>query len=136
MRPGFVTSRRLRIAAEYLLSRTSKGGPIDFRSLPDRPDHPRYVRRIRQIEGLLRDRKDRLVEEGMVFDKATAADDFWYFCRRFTSFDRYKIEEKGHPLDGGLWINHPWTFWLARIYQEILVEPVDGWVWIKVHRLA
>lgn len=109
---------------------------MDFRSLPDRPDHPRYVRRIREIEGLLRDRKDRLVEEGMVLDKATAADDFLYFCKRFTSYDRFKIEESGHPFAGGLWIDHPWCFWLARTYQELLVEPVDGWVWIKAHRYS
>ena len=110
---------------------------MDFRSLPDRADHPRYTRRLRDIEHLLRQKKERLVEEGMLKDRATAADDFWWFCRRFTSFQTYKIDdEPGHPRFGSLWIDHPFCFWLARTYQEVLIEPQEGWVWIKTHRLS
>jgi hypothetical protein len=107
---------------------------MDFRDLPDRPDHPRYAKRYRDIEHLLRQRKDRLVEEGMWMDRFSAEDDFWWFCKRFTSFSTNKIDERGHPLHGELWINHPYTFWLARIYQEVYCEPQGGWVWIKIHR--
>src|SRR4051794_32977184 len=72
----------------------------------------------------------------MLMDRATADDDFHYFCRRFTSFQTYKIAERGHPLNGELWINHPYSFEMCRYYQQFLVEPEDGWVWIKVHRLG
>lgn len=109
---------------------------MEFRSLPDRPDHPRYQKRLKDIDSLLRSRKDRLVEEGMMIDVATALDDFWFFCLRFTSFANFKFKESGHPMDGELYIYHPYVFWLCRIYQEIIDEPQDGWVWVKVHRLG
>lgn len=69
-------------------------------------------------------------------DAATANDDFYWFCRRFTSFHNYKITERGHPLLGNLWIDHPFSFWMCRIYQDLIVNPVEGWSWIKVHRLG
>lgn len=72
----------------------------------------------------------------MWLDRFTADDDFWYFCKRFTSYSTYKISERGHPMDGGLWIDHPYTFWLCRLYQELIVEPQEGWTWIKIHRLG
>lgn len=109
---------------------------MNFRDLPLRPDHPRYLARLRHIEGLLKNKKDRLVEEGMILDRATAEDDFHWFCKRFTSFDRYRCSEKGHPHLGNLWIDHDFLFWLCRIYQGFYEEPPGGWVWIKMHRLA
>lgn len=109
---------------------------MDFRRLPDRPGHIRYLKAQAQINRLLDDKKDRLVEEGMLLDRAIADDDFWWFCRRFTSFQSYKIDEKGHPLRGKLWIDHPYTFQVARLYQQALVEPEDGWVWFQIHRLG
>lgn len=107
---------------------------MEFRELPDRPDHPRYVKRLRDIDSLLRQRKERLVEEGMLMDRATAEDDFWWFCRRFTPFETYFNEEKNHPLKGELWIDQPFLFWLCRQFQEQYVEPPDGWVWFEIHR--
>jgi hypothetical protein len=92
--------------------------------------------RLRTIDGLLAQKKDRLVEEGMVLDRATAEDDFWWFCRRFTSFDRFTCTERGHPFDRKLWIDHPFVFWFCRIYQGFYEEPPGGWVWVKMHRLA
>lgn len=112
------------------------GNAVDFRSLPDRPDHPRYLKRLKEISSLLKSRRERLVEEGMLMDRATADDDFHWFCKRFTSFETYRITERGHPLNGGLWIDHPYSFWLCRLYQEWLVEPQDGWCWAKMHRLG
>lgn len=109
---------------------------MDFRDLPGSPDHPRYVARLREITDLLKQKKERLVEEGMLLDRATADDDFWWFCKRFTSFQHYPIEERGHPYNGTQWIDHPYVFWLFRLYQEFLVEPSDGWVWVEIHRLG
>jgi len=107
---------------------------VEFSSLPASPSDARYTYRLRDIERLLKAKPERLVEEGMLMDRATADDDFYWFCRRFTSFQNYKITEQGHPLRGQLWIDHPYSFAMCRIYQETLVEPLDGWVWIKVHR--
>ncbi len=107
---------------------------MNFRDLPDRPDHPRYEKRLRDIEHLKKQRKERLVEEGMWLDRFTAEDCFWWFCWRFTPFATYRIDEKGHDLDGELWIKHPFLFWLCRQLQEQYVEPPDGWVWMKIHR--
>lgn len=109
---------------------------MDFRSLPPRPDHPRYKQRYKAIQSLLDARQDRLVEDGMWMDRHTADDDFWWFCKRFTSFSNYRVSEIGHPMDGKLWIDHPYTFWLTRLYQELIVEPQEGWTWIKIHRLG
>lgn len=109
---------------------------MNFRDLPDRSDHPRYEKRLRDIEHLKKQRKERLVEEGMWLDRFTAEDCFWWFCKRFTSFSTYKVAERGHPMNGGLWIDHPYAFWLARLYQEFIDEPQDGWVWVKIHRLG
>lgn len=109
---------------------------MQFRHLPDRLDHPRYAKCLKDITHLLKQKKDRLVEEGMWYDREVAEDCFWWFCRRFTSFSTYTIEERGHPMNGGLWIDHPYTFWLMRLYQECIVEPQEGWVWIKIHRLG
>lgn len=109
---------------------------MDFRSLPARPDHPRYKQRLKAINSLLGARQDRLVEDGMWMDRHTADDDFWWFCKRFTSYSTYRVSEIGHPMDGKLWIDHPYTFWLCRLYQELIVEPQDGWTWIKIHRLG
>jgi hypothetical protein len=118
---------------------------VEFRQLPARPDHPRYAARLKTIEGLLKQRKDRLVEEGMILDRATAEDDLWWFCKRFTSFNCYRVAEVGHPMRGSLWIDHPFVFWACRQYQGVYVEPdgsdfwpngTRGWVWIKFHRLA
>lgn len=72
----------------------------------------------------------------MVLDRANAEDDFHWFCKRFTSFDRFACPEKGHPHEGNLWIDHPFIFWLCRIFQGFHEEPPGGWVWIKMHRLA
>ncbi len=118
---------------------------MEFRALPSRPDHPRYLKRIREIDHLLLQRKERLVEEGMLKDAAMAVDDLWWFCLRFTSFASFKIAEKGHPLQGHLWIGHPFIFWLARQYQAVYDAPAGdefwlggepGWVWFKIHRAA
>lgn len=107
---------------------------MDFSSLPDRPDHPRYAKRLRSIEHLLRQKPDRLVEEGMCMDAATAEADLWWFCKRFTPFATWKNDERRHPLAGQLWIDHPFIFWLCRWFQRALVDPPDGWVWFKIHR--
>lgn len=109
---------------------------MDFRSLPPRPDHPRYKQRLKAINSLLDARQERLVEDGMWMDRHTADDDFWWFCKRFTSFSTYKVAERGHEMDGKLWIDHPYTFWLCRIYQELIVEPQEGWCWVEIHRLG
>jgi len=109
---------------------------VEFRALPARPDHPRYKQRLKAINSLLGARQDRLVEDGMWVDRHTADDDFWWFCKRFTSFSTYKIAERGHEMDGKLWIDHPYTFWLCRIYQELIVEPQEGWCWVEIHRLG
>jgi hypothetical protein len=107
---------------------------MDFRSLPSAPDDPRYAKRLRDIMSLLRNRKERLIEEGMLMDRATAEDDLWWFCLRCTSFESYRVAERGHPMEGELWIYHPFAFWLCRQVQEIYEEPQGGWVWIKIHR--
>lgn len=118
---------------------------MDFRSLPSRPDHPRYTKRVREIDTLLLQKKDRLVEEGMLKDAAMAVDDLWWFGKRFTSFASFRIAEKGHPLQGKLWIDHPFIFWLSRQYQAVYDAPAGdpfwpngepGWVWFKIHRAA
>lgn len=67
-------------------------------------------------------------------DRATAEDDLWWFCRRFTPFRTWKIDEPRHPLAGKLWIEHPFLFWLCRHFQAALIDPPDGWVWFKIHR--
>lgn len=107
---------------------------MDLAQLPDRPDHPRYVKRLRAIAHLLRQRPERLVEEGMLKDRATAEVDLWWFCRRFTPYATWVIDEARHPLAGALWIDHPFLFWLCREFQRSLVDPPDGWVWFKIHR--
>ena len=107
---------------------------MEFSALPERPDHPRYVKRLRSITHLLRQKPERLVEEGMLMDRATAEDDLWWFCRRFTPFATWKNDEVRHPLHGTLWIDHPFLFWLCRHFQAALVDPPDGWVWFKIHR--
>jgi len=103
-------------------------------ALPDRPDHPRYLKRLKQVNHLLRQKKDHLVEEGMILDWATALDDLHWFCKRFTSFVDYQITERSHPLKGTLWIDHPFIFWLTRQYQEALESPGEGWWWFEIHR--
>lgn len=116
--------------------------------LPSRPDHPRYIRRLKRIESLLKSRQERLVEEGMILDAGTALVDLWWFCLRFTSFSSWRVTERGHPLRGELWINHPFVFWLLRNFQGFYDEPAGsdfwvsetnpegrrGWVWAKIHR--
>jgi len=67
-------------------------------------------------------------------DAATAEADLWWFCFRFTPFATWRIDEPRHPLAGKLWIEHPFVFWLCRWFQRSLVDPPDGWVWIKIHR--
>lgn len=109
---------------------------MDFRSLPAHPRDPRYLKRLKDVEHLLRQPKDRLVEEGMWMDRLTAEDDLWWFCKRCTPFEDYIIKERNHPLNGEPWINHPFLFWLCRRFQEQYIEPPDGWVWIKIHRKA
>lgn len=74
------------------------------------------------------------MEEGMLIDRATAEDDLWWFCKRFTPFLDYLIDEPRHALHGQPWIDHPFLFWLCRQFQEQYVEPPDGWVWFKLHR--
>lgn len=69
-------------------------------------------------------------------DRATAEDDLWWFLKRFTSFSTYRITELGHPMKGELFIDHPFAFWLCRRFQECYVEPQNGWVWFKIHRLG
>lgn len=70
----------------------------------------------------------------MLKDRATAEDDFWYFCKRCTPFSDYRITERNHPMKGELWIDHPFQFWFCRQLQEITEEPPEGWVWFKFHR--
>jgi len=72
----------------------------------------------------------------MLMDAATANEDLHWFCRRFTSFRGYRVEERGHPLRGELWIDHPFVFWLTRIYQEWVVDPQEGWLWVMIHRIG
>jgi hypothetical protein len=109
---------------------------MNFRDLPSAPDDPRYLARLRAINSLLRNKKDRLVEQGMLMDRATAEDDLWWFCKRMTSFESYRVSERGHPMEGELWIDHPFAFWLCRQIQEFYAEPLDGWTWIKCHRFS
>lgn len=120
---------------------------MQFEHLPTRPNSSRYETRLRKIESLTgpRQRKERLIEEGMAMDRATAVDDFHWFCKRFTSFDSFKVAEGGHPLQGTLWIDHPFVFWLCRQFQAVHDAPAGhefwlggepGWVWFKIHRLA
>lgn len=121
---------------------------MDFTDLPAGPDDPRYAKRIKSVSQLLKSKEHRLVEEGMLMDRFTAEDDFYWFLLRFTSYadpsirtpgtaqKGYRITERGHPLRGKLWIEHPFMFWYARELQRIIAEPPDGPVWICMHRIA
>lgn len=121
---------------------------MDFADLPGSPDDLRYLKRIKAVDNLLKAKQDRLVEEGMLMDRFTAEDDFYWFLLRFTSFadpnlrspgaarQGFRITERGHPLRGKLWIEHPFMFWYARELQRIIAEPPDGPVWVCMHRIA
>lgn len=119
---------------------------MEFADLPDRPDDPRYARRAKDIARMLKAREGRVIEEGMLMDRFTAEEDFYWFLLRFTSYadpalrtpgsknKGFRITERGHDLRGSLWIEHPFLFWYARELQRVLAEPPDGPVWVDMHR--
>lgn len=86
--------------------------------LPNRPDSPKY----REILAMIEAERERDPIKAMIWFRAVAESDFWFWQRHVMPFGTLRIQDKYHKKKGQLVIDQPWMFDRMREVQEDFVS--------------
>lgn len=98
-------------------------------TLPESPDDQLYADLWDDIKAT-----SKQVKQREKF-RAICEEDYWFFCRYATSLREFKIKDRAHPMNGKLWIDHPWLFERCRDIQRAWEANESGvfWNWARYH---